>query len=63
MQLQELKQQIIDRVGILMTGEYTDYFTVDINECDNGWELLRTLEQYGYDTQGGLHILFSILIS
>ena len=62
MQLQELKQQIIDRVGILMTGEYTDHFTVDINECDNGWELLRTLEQYGYDTQGSLDILFSILI-
>ena len=58
MQLQELKNQIISKLSEM----YDEHFIVDINECDNGWELLRTLEQYGYDTQGGLHILFSILI-
>jgi hypothetical protein len=58
MQLEELKQQIIDELGEM----YTAHFVMDINECENGWEVLRTLEQYGYDTQGGLHILFSILI-
>jgi hypothetical protein len=62
MQLEELKQQIIDRVGILMTGKYTDHFTIDINECNNGYELLYTLEEYGYNTRDGLDILFSILI-
>jgi hypothetical protein len=59
MQLQELKDQIISKLGEM----YNEHFVVDINECNNGYELLRTLEQYGYDTQGGLHILFSILIS
>lgn len=59
MQLQELKDQIIKQLGEM----YDKHFIVDINDCDNGWELLNTLEQYGYDTQGGLHILFSILIS
>ena len=62
MQLEELKQQVINRVGILMNGEYTDHFTIDINECNSGYELLYTLEEFGYDTQEGLDILFSILI-
>ena len=59
MQLQELKDKVINELGEM----YDEYFIVDINDCDSGWELLRTLEQYGYDTQGGLSILFSILIS
>ena len=58
MQLQELQQRIINELGEM----YDEHFVVDINDCDNGFELLRVLEQYGYDTQGGLHILFSILI-
>jgi hypothetical protein len=58
MHLQELKDQIILKLGEI----YDEHFVVDINDCDNGFEVLRTLEQYGYDTQGGLHILFSILI-
>lgn len=58
MQLQELKDQIINKLGEM----YSEHFIVDINECDDGYELLHTLERYGYDTQGGLHILFSILI-
>jgi hypothetical protein len=59
MQLQELKDKVINELGEM----YDEHFIVDINDCDSGWELLRTLEQYGYDTQGGLSILFSILIS
>ena len=62
MELQELKQQIIDRIGILMTGEYTNQFSEDINGCNDIWSILNILGQYGYDTQGGLDILFSILI-
>ena len=58
MQLQELQQRIINKLGEM----YNEHFVVDINDCDNGFEVLRTLEQYGYDTQGGLHIIFSILI-
>jgi hypothetical protein len=58
MQLQELKNQIIKELGEM----YNEHFIIDINECNNGYELLYTLEEYGYDTQGGLHILFSILI-
>jgi hypothetical protein len=59
MQLQELKDKVINELDEM----YDEHFIVDINDCDSGWELLRTLEQYGYDTQGGLSILFSILIS
>ena len=62
MELQELKQQIIDRIGILMTGEYTNQFSEDINGCNDTWSILNILDQYGYDTQGGLDILFSILV-
>lgn len=62
MQLEELKQQIIDGVGILMNGEYTNQFTEDINGCNDAWDVLNTLNEYGYDTQGSLDILFSILI-
>jgi hypothetical protein len=59
MQLQELKDKVINELGEM----YDEHFIVDINDCNSGWELLRTLEQYGYDTQGGLIIFFSILIS
>ena len=62
MQLEELKQQIIDRVGILMNGEYTNQFTDDVNGCYDVWDILNTLINYGYDKQGSLDILFSILI-
>jgi hypothetical protein len=62
MQLQELKQQIIDRIGILMNGQYTNQFTDDINGCDDIWDILDTLINYGYDKQGSLDVLFSILI-
>ena len=62
MQLQELKDQIIDRVGILMNGEYTNQFTDDVNGCYDVWDILNTLINYGYDKQGSLDILFSILI-
>ena len=59
MQLEELKQQVINKLGEM----YSEHFVIDINECNNGYELLYTLEEYGYDTQGSLHILFSILIN
>jgi hypothetical protein len=62
MQLEKVKEKIIDGIGILMTGEYTNQFTEDINKCNSGWDLLNTLNKYGYDTQGSLDILFSILI-
>jgi hypothetical protein len=62
MQLEELKQQIIDRVGILMNGEYTNQFTDDINGCYDVWDILNTLINYGYDKQGSLDIMFQILI-
>ena len=58
MKLQKLKDQIISQLGEM----YNEHFIIDINECNSGYELLYTLEEYGYDTQGGLHILFSILI-
>jgi hypothetical protein len=59
MQLQELKNQIINKLGEM----YDDnHFKMDINECNSGYELLYTLNEYGYDTQGSLDILFSILI-
>ena len=58
MTLQQLKDEIILKIGDM----YSEHFIVDINECDNGYEILYTLEQYGYDTQGSLDIMFSILI-
>lgn len=60
MQLQELKEKIIDEIGMLY--ENKNHFTKDIDKCQNGWDLVNTLEWYGYDKQGSLDILFSILI-
>lgn len=63
MQLQELKDQIIDQLSeVYDLRSDLEHFTAAINECKDGFELLRALSQYGYDMQGGLHILFSILI-
>ena len=58
MQLQELKDQIILRIAHM----YSVQFYHDIDKCNNGYELLHTLEEYGYDKQGALDIIFSIVI-
>ena len=60
MQLEKVKEKIVDEIGMLY--ENKNYFTKDIYECKNGWDLVNTLEWYGYDKQGSLDILFSILI-
>lgn len=60
MKLAELKEKIID-----MLGEFYDVgseFRNDINECDNGFDILAVLNDYGYDMQGGLDIMFDALI-
>lgn len=59
MQLEELKQQIIDRFNL---AEYTNQFTDDVNGCYDVWDILNTLINYGYDKQGALDIMFQILI-
>jgi len=61
MQLEELKEKIVDEIGMEYDEKAND-FTKDIYECKNGWDLVNTLEWYGYDKQGSLDILFSILI-
>jgi hypothetical protein len=58
MQLQELKNQVIEEVGEMYGSEFFN----DILGCSDVWKLIKTLNEYGYDTQGSLDILFSILI-
>jgi hypothetical protein len=58
MTLQELKQQIIVELGEM----YPITFDQDIDECNDAWSIITVLNEYGYDTQGSLSILFSILI-
>jgi hypothetical protein len=58
MTLQELKQQIIVELGDM----YPITFDQDIDECNDVWSIIKILNEYGYDKQGSLHILFSILI-
>jgi len=58
MQLQELKDQIINKLGDM----YPITFDQDIDECNDAWSIITVLNEYGYDTQGSLDILFQILI-
>jgi len=58
MQLQELKDQIINKLGDM----YPITFDQDIDECNDAWGIITVLNEYGYDTQGSLDILFQILI-
>ena len=58
MTLQQLKDKIILKLGDM----YSTQFDQDIDECRDGWEIMCTLEEYGYDKQGSLDIMFSILI-
>jgi hypothetical protein len=59
MQLQDLKQQIIDQLSNMYD---TIDFDHDIYECKTIWDLINTLNRYGYDTQGSLSIIFSMVI-
>jgi putative lipase involved disintegration of autophagic bodies len=60
MTLQELKQQVINELS--NTYDTID-FDHDVYECKTIWDLINTLNNYGYDKQGSLSIIFSILIS
>ena len=59
MTLQQLKDQIILKLGDMYNSIQ---FEQDIDECRDGWEIMCTLEEYGYDKQGALDIIFSIVI-
>ena len=61
MQLIELQIRIVDKLGETY-GSDKIIFAKDIHMCKDVWEILKVLDHYGYDKQGGLDILFSILI-
>lgn len=61
MQLLELQIRIVDQLGETY-GSDKIMFAKDIHKCKDVWELIHTLDNYGYDKQGSLDILFSILI-
>ena len=61
MKLLELQIRIVGQLGSIY-GSDEIIFAQDIHECKDIWEILNTLEKYGYNKQGSLHILFSILI-
>jgi len=61
MKLLELQIRIVDELGETY-GSDKITFAKDIHECKDVWEILNTLEKYGYDKQGSLSILFPILI-
>jgi len=59
MTFQELKQQVINELSDMYDTIDFDY---DIHECKTVWDLISTLNEYGYDNQGSLSIIFSIII-
>ena len=59
MTLGELKSKIITELGDMYNSVYFDQ---DIDKCKNIWDILFILEEYGYDKQGSLDIVFSIVI-
>ena len=61
MQLLELQIRIVDKLGE-MYGEDRITFAKDIYKCKDVWDIINTLDKFGYDKQGSLDILFSILI-
>jgi len=58
MKFQKLKDQII----LKLDDMYSIQFEQDIDECANMWDIIDTLVEYGYDKQGALDIIFSIVI-
>ena len=58
MKLEELKSRIIIEIGDM----YDVSFDQEIDKCKNVWDILFVLEEYGYDKQGSLDIIFSIVI-
>lgn len=58
MVLQELKDQIIFTIG----DEFGIKFDYDVLDCKTIWDVISVLGKYGYDKQGSLDIIFSILI-
>jgi hypothetical protein len=59
MTLQELKQQVVNELSDMYD---TIDFNHDVYECKTIWDLINTLNKYGYDTQGSLSIIFSMVI-
>ena len=63
MKLQKLKDKIVSNLSELYEKEDLIRFEIEIKNCKDGFELLNVLNQYGFRSlQGGLNILFNILI-
>lgn len=63
MKIKKLKKELIDfNIAINPNPNYINDFSNDIDECQNVWDILNVLEDYGWDEQGGIELLFSILI-
>jgi hypothetical protein len=61
MKLAELKKQLINTLGEFYI-EDQGLFEQDVNECENVFDVLEVLDDYAYDPQSGLNIIFNILI-
>jgi len=61
MQLLELQIRIVDELGEIFEKDKIT-FAKDIHNCKNVREILNTLDKFGFDNQGSLNIVFSILI-
>ena len=59
MKFQELKNRVIHK----LSWHGWDTLESDINKCRSWVELVKVLEnEYGFDKQGSLHIIFSSII-
>jgi hypothetical protein len=62
MQLLELQIRIVDKLGESYDSDKIT-FAKNIHKCKDTWDILKVLDDYGYDKQGALDILFSILVN
>lgn len=61
MTLLELQIRIVDELKE-MFGSDKITFAKDIHKCKDVWDIVKILDNYGYDKQGALNIIFSIII-
>ena len=68
MTIKEIQDGIINQIGHLYDGSDSEYndaplFAYDIRKCNTLIDLVYILGQYGYDRQGALGVLDSVIIT
>ena len=67
MTIKEIQDGIVNQIGYLYDGSDSEYndaplFASDISKCNTLVDLVYMLGQYGYDRQGALGVLNTVIV-